>query len=248
VTTPATAAPDTLALYGTLPQFVQNTDEENGYQFLAWLDGFIGMGEDENALTYSYSYNNGTITELVVPYTVSNNPIPSAIGIQAIDNIVRDTSYAPGWSVLLDVGRCPTYALPWLGQFVGVRFAAPTSDATMRSTIVNLPATKRGTRQQIQTIIDQEIANPLAEPIIFERTAWDGTNFTPDPYAITIQYSASAIGAFTYQTIFADYSSYAAVEAGFMDYGAMYGAIGNLEVAALNSAPAGIVVYFDQTP
>ncbi len=27
---------------------------------------------------------------------------------------------APGWSQILDINRCPSYALPWLGQFVGV--------------------------------------------------------------------------------------------------------------------------------
>jgi hypothetical protein len=27
---------------------------------------------------------------------------------------------APGWSQALDINRCPWYALPWLGQFVGV--------------------------------------------------------------------------------------------------------------------------------
>jgi hypothetical protein len=27
---------------------------------------------------------------------------------------------APGWSQVLDINRCPSYALPWLGQFIGV--------------------------------------------------------------------------------------------------------------------------------
>jgi hypothetical protein len=30
---------------------------------------------------------------------------------------------APGWSQVLDINRCPAYALPWLGQFIGVNLA-----------------------------------------------------------------------------------------------------------------------------
>ncbi len=30
---------------------------------------------------------------------------------------------APGWSQILDVQRCPQYALPWLGQFIGIELA-----------------------------------------------------------------------------------------------------------------------------
>ena len=42
--------------------------------------------------------------------------------LQQVEDIVRDdqTIDAPGWSILLDIDRCPYEALPWLGQFVGV--------------------------------------------------------------------------------------------------------------------------------
>jgi hypothetical protein len=47
----------------------------------------------------------------------------NAIGVmfQIIEDLVRDTADGPGWSVLMDLDRSPSVALPWLGQFVGVR-------------------------------------------------------------------------------------------------------------------------------
>ena len=57
-----------------------------------------------------------------------------------------DQGQNPGWSILLDVTRCPTADLPWLAQFVGVRFSSlQTTDAQMRAAITGEQGFQRGT-------------------------------------------------------------------------------------------------------
>jgi hypothetical protein len=75
----------------------------------------------------------------------------NAVGtmFQLVEDIVRDTPDGPGWSVLLDLDRCPTVALDWLGQFVGVRIPKGFSDADARARIAGTDGFRRGTRQAI---------------------------------------------------------------------------------------------------
>lgn len=61
-----------------------------------------------------------------------------ALGLmrQPAATLVRDTADGdPGWSIILDIDRCPTYALPWLAQCVGARIPAGTDDSTARQMI-----------------------------------------------------------------------------------------------------------------
>ena len=41
----------------------------------------------------------------------------------------------PPWSAILDVDRCPAFALPWLGQFVGVTVDTTLNEAGQRQQI-----------------------------------------------------------------------------------------------------------------
>lgn len=56
--------------------------------------------------------------------------LAEAIGMQ--NQLIRDVSFDTethvGWSVLFDIDRCPAWALPYLGQFVGVRIPASLTD------------------------------------------------------------------------------------------------------------------------
>jgi P2-related tail formation protein len=51
----------------------------------------------------------------------------------------------PGWSLLLDVDRCPAAALPWLGQFVGVTVDPSLDEAAQRQQIRDEQGMARGT-------------------------------------------------------------------------------------------------------
>jgi hypothetical protein len=71
----------------------------------------------------------------------------NAIGsmYQLVDDWVRDTPDGPGWSLLLDLDRCPAVALPWLAQLVGVRLLAGSTEADQRARIASTDGFKRGT-------------------------------------------------------------------------------------------------------
>jgi hypothetical protein len=70
----------------------------------------------------------------------------ATLAYEQVEAWVRDTPTGPGWSLLLDVERCPPEALPWLGQFVGVRLIKGASDEANRERIKATDGFQRGTR------------------------------------------------------------------------------------------------------
>lgn len=242
--TPAQAQPDTLALYSYLPAFVQTNDAANGYQFLSWLDGFISEGSEQPTLTINYDYSNGVITPTSAPQVIVNVPVPAAAGLQAIDDIIRDTPYNPGYSILLDINRCPTYALPWLAQFVGVRFPQAQPDPIMRKAIQSESAFQRGTLGAIESAGNALMIAPSVITV-HERTSFIAGSIGYDPYSITVTFPLTGVGSLTYGQLFASFQTYAAVQGAYSTYGAMAGFTTNMENAVLASVPAGILVYFN---
>jgi len=71
----------------------------------------------------------------------------NAIGtaFQKVDDWVRDTVEGPGWSILMDADRCPIEALPWLGQFVGVRIPPGLTEQEQRDWVKSTAGFRRGT-------------------------------------------------------------------------------------------------------
>jgi hypothetical protein len=71
----------------------------------------------------------------------------NAIGqmFQLIEDLVRDSDAGPGWSLLLDLDRCPDEALPWLAQFVGVRVPSNLTPDQQRAYIASTAGFRRGT-------------------------------------------------------------------------------------------------------
>jgi hypothetical protein len=213
------------------------------------------MGSEQANLTYNWAYTRGNLSELppgmstpmgsmTMQYTEPNDPLPAATGLQAINDIIRDTQYSPGYSSILDINRCPTYALPWLAQFVGVRFPQPQSDAVMRAAIVNESAFQRGTIGVIEAAANAQLISPYVVTV-HERTSFIGNVIGYDPYAILVTYPLNGANSLTWGQVFSDFSDWAAVESAYATWGAMQGYIGNLETAVLNSVPAGIIVYFE---
>lgn len=68
---------------------------------------------------------------------------------ELVEEWVRDNPDGPGWSLLMDLDRCPDEALPWLGQFVGVRLLPDSTPAQQRARIASTDGFKRGTRQAL---------------------------------------------------------------------------------------------------
>jgi hypothetical protein len=65
--------------------------------------------------------------------------------IAAIEDLVRDNGDTPGWTVAADLDVTPAAALPWLGQWVGLRPRPELDPDTQRSRIRDRPEWRRGT-------------------------------------------------------------------------------------------------------
>ena len=218
--TPETASPDTLTLWNYLPQFAKDIDASvkgvdqignpsGQYQFLSWLEGAISGG----------SLNN-----------------TSASGLQELDNLCRDSEYGVGWSSVMDVSRCPTYALPWLAQFVGVRFSSTTigDDSAMRLAILAESSFNRGTPAAIANAVAPYLG-PGGFVQIIERY--------PTPYSFLVKIYG-ALGALTYGELAKKEGTYQAVATAYATYAAMDGSQSEATAtsAVQNAVPGGLVV------
>lgn len=101
-----------------------------------------------------------------------------ANGRELVDDLVRDTDAGVGWSGILDVDRCPSWALHWLGQLVGVFIPRGTLDADAR----NMIRTPQGFRRCTVRAMKDAVAATLtskdpANVFVLERQvgAWSGT-------------------------------------------------------------------------
>jgi hypothetical protein len=102
----------------------------------------------------------------------------------------------PPWGPLFDINVCPTWALPWLAQAVGIRLPAGMDDATARVLIVSSAGHKAGTVDAIKAAIQATLvsARPPAPAQVYFRER-EGSAYrlevvtlnseTPDP-ALTL--------------------------------------------------------------
>lgn len=73
-----------------------------------------------------------------------------------------------GWSILVDLSRAPSEALPWLAQFVGATTIPSLSDADQRTYIQSKPGWKRGSLDGMTAEI-QAVLTGTKRVIITER-------------------------------------------------------------------------------
>lgn len=116
---------------------------------------------------------------------------------ELVEEWVRDTPAGGGWSLLMDLNRCPNEALPWLAQFAGVRVLPGSTPAAMRARIASTDGFKRGTRTAMiggaaatltgnKTVLFTErsgdkVAMPIAYAYYIDVMTY--TSQTPDPAA-----------------------------------------------------------------
>lgn len=161
--------------------------------------------------------------------------------LQAVDTLARDQGSDPGWSAVMDITRCPTDALAWLGQFVGVRFSSlQTTDAAMRSAVTNEQGFGRGTVSALVAAAAPYVTT-TSGIVVTER-------YNGDPYQVLVTVpAADLIG--TYYYLDSQYSSYTALNEAFSTYSAMTSGGGGaqLEAALAAALPGGLVltVAFD---
>jgi hypothetical protein len=174
----------------------------------------------------------------------------NALGVmyQLVEDWVRDSESAPGWSLLLDIDRCPPEALPWLAQLTGVRIPARVTDPVeQRQWILSTDGFKRGTVAALlgaarstltgeQRLVFRErdgAAHGYASSpdYAYVLTVYSYHAETPDPTATlnallaqkpaAIKLYYSAVTRQDYQLVHDTYASYAAVHAAFIDYAAL---------------------------
>jgi len=105
----------------------------------------------------------------------------NAIGtmFDEVESYARDGANGePGWSILLDLARTPTKALPWLGQFVGVNVPSTLADATARARIYDKHNFSRGTPGAIISAAQATLTG-TKDVLLQER-------YTGDPYKLWV--------------------------------------------------------------
>jgi hypothetical protein len=154
--------------------------------------------------------------------------------LQVLDDLARDTATDPGWSVVLDVNRCPTYVLPWLAQFVGVRFNSTTlTDAQQRTAIRSEAGFARGSLASIRGTAQRYLTGSM-QVTISERTT--------DPYHLTVTMLSSQLIGLRYNDLTAAYPKYSNLTAAFAHY-SDYASSQTELVRELQAAkPAGLIL------
>lgn len=109
---------------------------------------------------------------------------------------------APGWSVLLDPTRCPAYALPWLAQFVGVRFdpESQVTAAAQRQALLAEQPWQRGTVAAIQAAAAQWL-QAGQQALVYERDT--------GPYHFSVVLRLGALAPATFAQTAATYPTFA---------------------------------------
>lgn len=142
-----------------------------------------------------------------------------------------------GWSIILDPDRCPTYALPWLAQLVGVRFdATQNTDAAQRAAIKAEQSWQRGTPAAIQAAAAKYL-NPGQSVQIYERDT--------SPYHLTVVITLGQFTAGTYSQLSATYATYAAYAAAASTYALPLYPQALIEAAILSQKPAGLIMVIE---
>lgn len=87
-----------------------------------------------------------------------------------VEELIADSDDGPGWSALLDVDRCPDFALPFLAQLAGVRLTQGAPAGVWRQEIVEHENFNRGTTAAIVTRAKRQLTGARRVTVV-ER--WD---------------------------------------------------------------------------
>jgi P2-related tail formation protein len=136
--------------------------------------GFTSQIEDAMAPWLAYD-TNGSLEAYI---DALGSMFEQVFSIVADQGFPGDPNYVPGWSTLLDPNNCPTWALPYLAQFVGVTVPPGTDDTTARSLIKAEAGLQRGTAAAIITAAQRNLIGTQTVSLV-ERVAVNGS---ADPY------------------------------------------------------------------
>jgi hypothetical protein len=154
---------------------------------------------------------------------------------EEIAELVRDDGSHPGWSILLDVDRCPAKFLPWLAQLAGVRLHRDMSESDRRIAIRERPGARRGTPRALRDAARVYLTGARSVRLT-ERVGGDAyqvavrtlASETPDPArvlaSLKTQLAAglfldyAAVDGQTYDHVNTDHADYAALRDAYQSY------------------------------
>src|SRR4051812_28505950 len=123
---------------------------------LAWLDGTVG-------------------------WSLAHFCAAQGVMFQDVEDLARDTAEGPGWSVVMDVERCPDDWLPWLAQFVSVVIIPGSTPAQMRAQIIARLGWQRGTPAAIRAAAQATLTG--SQTVYFRERS---TNGADPPYTLEV--------------------------------------------------------------
>lgn len=121
---------------------------------------------------------------------------------ELVESWARDTDDGPGWSILLDLDRCPEIALPWLAQFKGAVIPAGMPPGDWREWVRTAEGLRRGQVPALIAAGQRHLTGTRGVRVIlrtgptwYHTTVITRTTETPDP-AVTFAdlMSAKRIG------------------------------------------------------
>lgn len=153
--------------------------------------------------------------------------------LDPVAEVVSDSDAGPGWSAVLDAARCPAWALPWLGQFVGVRVPQGSPEPVARTIVQDEAGFGRGTVAAIKAAAKPWL-KPGFEPIVLERDE--------SPYRITVGVHSSWLLGDVLGDIADDYATLADLQADVATLDALPFAAAGYTEAVLAAKPMALVM------
>jgi hypothetical protein len=175
-------------------------------------------------------------------YGWAHRIICGALGatLEQVGEIADPPDPLPPLAPLLSPWLCPAWALPWLGQWVGVRIEPGTPEAVARALVAGVAGWHRGTRQAMRAAASLFLDPPTGtlwfrernggpDPYQLEVVTIDSQ--TPDPAALEaalqmikpggLVLTVRQVEAWDYQQLKTDWTgrTYADLKAGFATYG-----------------------------
>jgi hypothetical protein len=167
-------------------------------------------------MLYYFLFGAAQIIDIIDSYSRDN------IGVDGVRDVVNYPN-AQGWSQILDTGltvngvvekpnRVPEAALPWLGQFVGVRLD-PASTAPKSDKINKIQTHSSFQRGTVSALISSLIAAlnaqlksrglsvAMKQVIVMEQTQYVDSGYNHADYAFTILLPRYCFNLFSYQQL-----------------------------------------------
>lgn len=144
--------------------------------------------------------------------------------LQPVDDLARDTDQGPGWTRVLNADLAPREALPWLGQFLGVRVSAGAPAPVQRVEIKTAAGFRRGSVRAIREAAQAWLEGER-RVLIRER---DGSAYrlvvityeaeTPYPHAVEAAIRAQKPAGISLDYVVQSGQDYQTLEEGHDDY------------------------------